>query len=133
MTVARQVVGELLDARLVAYRRFRVRLCPPWFGRIFTPSAVNLEQFFRCLVPRLELVVFDGPFRRKSIGVLDASEILLPETEENAAVDLRIAADKVMEPGFEAVASRRNPRLIGLIPGLRKTSFVSQFSRSRGK
>ena len=58
---AAEVVGELLDARLVAHRREGVRRARRWLGRIAAALTVDLVEPLRLGVVRLELVVRDRP------------------------------------------------------------------------
>ena len=59
-----QVVVQLLDARLVADRRIRVRRARPGIGGIDAAFAVNMVQVLGLGVIRLQLVVADRPRRR---------------------------------------------------------------------
>ena len=59
-----EVVGELLDARLVGHRRERVRGARRRLGRVLAAGAVDLVELLGPRVVGLELVVADRPRRR---------------------------------------------------------------------
>ena len=63
--------------------------------------AVHVEQRLGLGVIRLELVVSDGPGRREAVDMADLPEVAFAQPEQRGAVDLRIAADVVVQPGME--------------------------------
>ena len=87
-----QVVGELLDPRLVRDGRERVRSARVGLGRVLVVSAVHLVEVLRLGVVGLDLVVGDRPGRRDAVVVLELPEVLLPQAVERCAVELRRAA-----------------------------------------
>ena len=58
-----EVVGELLDPRLVRDGRERVRRTGRRLGRVLAPSAVHLVELLGLRVVGLELLVLDRPRR----------------------------------------------------------------------
>ena len=71
-----QVVGDLLDPRLMRDRRPRVLLRPVALGRVLAVVAVHLVQLLGLRVPRLEVVVGQRPGRGEPVDVLDLAEVL---------------------------------------------------------
>ena len=71
-----EVVGELLDPRLVADRRERVRRARRRLGRVLAARAVHLVELLGLRVVRLHLVVGDRPRRRDAVVVAQLAEVL---------------------------------------------------------
>ena len=128
-----QVVEQLLDARLVRHRRERVRRRCRRLGRVLAAGAVHLVELLGLGVVRLELVVADRPGRRDPAVVLELAEVLLPQPVQRRAVELRGAADEVVDLRLEGLArpgrTRCRPRRSGC---RRRPPSASQFSISRG-
>ena len=108
---ARQVVGELLDARLVRDRRMRVVAARVRLGRVLPAGTVHLVELLGLRVVRLELVVGDRPGGRDAVVVLKLAEVLPAQAVESGAVELGRAADEVVHLGLERLAARVVPRL----------------------
>ena len=107
----REVVGELLDARLVAYRRERVRRAGRRLGRVLAAGAVHVVELLGPRVVRLHVVVHDGPRRRDAVVVAQLAEILLAQAVQRGAVELRGAADAVVHLRLEGLAVAVVPRV----------------------
>ena len=99
-----EVVRELLDPRLVRHGGMRVRRARRRLGRILAPRAVHLVELLRQRVVRLELVVGDRPGRRDAVVVLQLAEVLLAQPVQRGAVELRRAADEVVDLRLERLA-----------------------------
>ena len=106
-----EVVGELLDPRLVRDRRVRIRSARGRLGRVLPARPVHLVSLLRERVVRLELVVRDRPGGRDAVVMADLSEVLLAEPVERGAVELRRAADEVVDSWLERLAVRVVPRV----------------------
>ena len=113
---ALEVVGQLLDARLVGQRRERVLGARVALGRILAMVAVDLVQVLGLRVVRLHVVVRDRPGRRDPAVVADLPEILGPEPVEGGAIELRRATDRVVDPGLERLVRLVVPGLLGHVP-----------------
>ena len=107
----RQVVGDLLDARLVGDGGPRVLLRPRALGRILAVAAVHLVQPLGLGVEGLEVVVAERPRRRDAVGVLDLAEVLRAQPVERGAVQLGGPADEVVDLRLERGA-------VGVVPGV---------------
>ena len=112
-----EVVGELLDPRLVRHRRMRVRRARRRLGRVLAARAVHLVELLGLRVVRLELVVGDRPGGRDAVVVLQLAEVLLAQPVERRAVELRRAADEVVDLRLERLA-------VLVVPGVRRDVAV---------
>ena len=101
---AGQVVGELLDPRLVRDGRERIRRARMRFGRILAAGAVHLVQLLGPRVVRLEHVVGDRPGGRDAVVMVELAEVLFPQAVERCAVELRRPADEVVHLRLECLA-----------------------------
>ncbi len=111
MAGGREVVGELLDPRLVRDRRERVRPARGRLGRILAARAVHLVELLGLRVVRLELVVGDRPGGRDPVVVAELAEVLLAQAVERRAVQLGRAADEVVDLRLERLAIPVDPRV----------------------
>ena len=71
-----EVVGELLDPRLVRDRRERVGRARRRLGRVLAARAVHLVELLGLRVVGLHLVVADRPGRRDAVVVAQLAEVL---------------------------------------------------------
>src|SRR5262249_28939703 len=110
-----RILGQLLDAGLMTYRRMRRRSACGRVGGIFTALAVNVIPMLRLSVIRFQLVVLDRPRRRNSPVVFDGTEILAPKPEQRRAIKFRIAANAVVGVGVEWIAVSIVPDFFGLV------------------
>ena len=108
-----EVVGELLDARLVADRRERVRRARRRLGRVLAARAVHLVALLGERVVRLHLVVADRPAGRDAVVVGELAEVLLAQAVQRRAVELGGAADEVVHLRLERLAVARRTRCPG--------------------
>ena len=108
-----EVVGELLDARLVADRGERVRRRRGRLGRILAARAVDLVELLGERVVRLHLRVVDRPRGRDPVVVAQLAEVLLAQAVQRGAVELRGAADAVVHLRLERLA-------VLVVPGVRR-------------
>ena len=76
-------------------------------GRILAARAVHLVQLLGLRVVRLQLVVRDRPRRRDPVVMVQLAEVLLAESVERRAVELRRAADEVVDLRLERRAACR--------------------------
>ena len=84
-------------------------------GRVVAGRAVDAVDALRLAVVGLEVGVAERPCRRGALVVLDRAEVVLAEAREARAVDLRVAADDVVDPGLEDPAGAVEPALGGLV------------------
>src|SRR5262249_51795031 len=102
--LAYEIVGELLDARLVGDGWVRIRRARKWLSRIGAAVAVDVIETLSAGVVGLEIVVCDGPRRRYAVGVFELSKVFAPHPEQRGAVKLRVAADPVVGVGVQLAA-----------------------------
>src|SRR5262249_42237788 len=110
-----EVVRELLDARLVRYRRERKWPRPRGFGRVFAGLPMHEIELLRLCVVGLEVLIGDRPRRREPAVVLDLAEVPLAQAEQDSPVELCVAADEVLLVGLEGLAVRVVPELAGQV------------------
>src|SRR5690349_14889220 len=96
-----QVVRNLLDQRLMGYRRPRVFLRPGTLGRIFAVQTSYLIQPFGLGVPGLEFLESERPGGRYAILMRDFAEVRRAQPAQGGAVELGGTADVVVHPRFE--------------------------------
>ena len=111
----RQPVVQGLDARLVRDRLVREGAARSRLARILAAFAMHVEKVLGFGVVRLEGVVLQRPLGRDAIDVLHGIEVVLAKAEQRRAVDLRVAADAVMQAGVKRLAVFAVPGLGGLI------------------
>ena len=105
-----EVVGELLDARLVGDRRERVGRARGRFGRVLATGAVHAVELLGLRVVGLHLLVGDRPRRRDAVVVAQLAEVLLAQAVQRGAVELGCAADVVVHLRLEGVVRCRRTR-----------------------
>src|SRR5665213_173505 len=110
-----QTIVQFLNARLMRDRRVGKGSACRWFGGILTTHAVHMEQMLRLAVIGFEDGILQRPRRRNAVLVPDLVEVALPHAKECSAVDLRIAANVVMQAWMEAFAILAVPGLVRLI------------------
>src|SRR5690606_24824262 len=91
-----EVVVELLDPRLVRDGRIGVVPVARWFARVDPAPAVDSVEALRGGIVRRERVVADRPRGRDSAQVAQLTEVLLSESEERRAVQLRVPSHEGM-------------------------------------
>src|SRR6516164_5014754 len=91
-----EVVGELLDARLVRDRRVGKRTRSWWLGVVLSGGAVNQVDALRLGVVGLEIFIGERPRRRDAAVVAHLAEVALAKAKEDRSVDLRVAAHVVL-------------------------------------
>ena len=96
-----QVVGELLDARLMRDRGVRVGRARRRLGRVLPPRPVHLIEVLGGRVVRLHVLIGDGPGGRQPVVVLQLAEVLLAHAVQRGAVQLGGAADEVVHLRLE--------------------------------
>ena len=120
-----QLVGELLDARLVRHRRPRIRRRAVTLGGVLTAVAVDVVERLGLAVPGLEVVVAQGPRRRDPVDVLQLAEVLRPQPVQGGPVELRGAAHVVVDLRLEGLA-------VGVVPGVLRDVLALDEHRARG-
>jgi hypothetical protein len=112
---AREVVVELLDARLVLHGRVGVVAAAGPVCRILTRLTVHEVETFGFGVPGLVVPVRERPRGGDAAVVLDFPEVLRPEPEQRGAVKLGVATHVVVLLGRELVALPVAPLLVGRV------------------
>src|SRR2546425_4496351 len=115
----RQIVGELLDPRLVAARWMRVGRAGRRVGGIHAALAVHVVEVLGLRVVGLEVLVGQRPRGREPAVVADFSEVLPAEAEERRPVELRVSTYVVVGVGGERFPPSVSPPLFGLVMALR--------------
>ena len=105
---------ELLNARLVAHRRMRIRRARRRLGRVFAALAVDMIQMLGLRVVRLQIVIGDRPRRRNAAVMPELAEVFLAQTKQRRAVELRIAADVVVRVRMQLLAVVVAPDFLGV-------------------
>ena len=113
-----EVVGELLDPRLVRDRREGIGSARRRLGRVLAARAVHLVELLGLRVVGLHLVVADRPGGRDAVVVAELAEVLLAQAVERRAVELRGAADEVVHLRLERLGRVR------VVPGVRRDVAV---------
>jgi hypothetical protein len=108
-----QIVGELLDPRLVRDGWERVRSARVGLGRVLIVSTVYLVKVLRLGVVGLDLLVRDRPRGRDPVVVPELPEVLLSQTVERCAVELRRPTHEVVDLRLEGLALVVVPRVLG--------------------
>ena len=114
----REVVRQLLDPGFVGDRRPWVLLAPVSLGRILAVAAVHLVELLGLRIPRLEVVVGQRPGGGDAVDVLQLTEVLGPQPVQGGSVQLRRAADVVVDLRLEGLAIRVVPGLGRDVPSL---------------
>ena len=99
----REIVGELLDPRLVLQSRERVRGAGRGFGGILAPVPVYLVETLGLGVVGLHRLVGDGPGGRDPILVLDLAVVLGAEPVESRSVEFGGTAHEVVHLWLETL------------------------------
>jgi hypothetical protein len=107
-----QLVGELLDPRLVRHSGMRVRRTGRRLRRVLASRSVNLVDLLGLRVVRLEVVVRDRPGRRDAVVVAKLAEVLCAQPVEGGTVELRGPADVVVDLRLERFAVRVVPGVV---------------------
>src|SRR3989441_5006123 len=114
----REVVVQLLNARLVADRWVRVRRTRPRLRGVAAALPVHVVELLGFRVVGLELVVRDRPGGRDAAVVADLSEVLFAKPEQCGAVELRVAPDPIVRVGVQLLAVPIVPDLLRLVLAL---------------
>ena len=133
VAAGRQVVEELLDARLVRHRGPRVLLAPVALGRVLAVRAVHLVEPLGLRVVRLEVVVAHRPRRRQPVDVVQLAEVPRPQPVQRRAVQLRGTTDVVVDLRLERGAVASYQVSSDMYRPSMNTAPGSQFAISRGR
>ena len=127
-----EVVGELLDARLVGDRRMGVGGAGGRLGRVLAADPVHLVALLGLGVVGLHVVVADRPGGRDAVVVLQLAEVLAAQPVQRGPVQLGGAADEVVDLRLERLAARRRTRCRRRCSGCRRTRRRPTSSGARG-
>src|SRR5262249_41256366 len=108
---ARQVVMQLLNARLVRQRWQRIRSRCRRLGRIFPACAMHLVHLLGLGVVRLHVVITDWPGWRDSVVMLELAEVFLAQSVQRGAIQLGGAAYPIVHPRLKGL-------VVLVVPGL---------------
>src|SRR6516164_3636364 len=115
MAGTREIVSELLDARLVRDGRKGVGLVAGRLGRIAAAQPVHMVEPLGLAVVRRKIPVGERPGQRNAVLVPHRCEILLAQPQQYRPIHLGIAADPVMNAGTERAALLVAPGLARLV------------------
>src|SRR5439155_21752995 len=99
-----EIVGQVLDARLVTDRRPRIWFSSGWFSRIVPAVSVDLVKLLGLTVIRFQVVVGDWPGGRNTAVMPNLAKILLPKAEKSSSVELCVAAHIVVSVRMQVTA-----------------------------
>src|SRR5437588_188695 len=92
-----EIVGQLLNAWLMANGGPGVLRIGRRFSRVFSAVAVDLIEILRLSVVGLEIVIADRPRRRNSSVVTQFTKIFFAQSEQCSPITLCVAAHVVVE------------------------------------
>jgi hypothetical protein len=104
-------VGQRLDARLVRDGGERIGCAGRGFGRVLAPRTVHLIELLGHRVVGLDVLIGDRPRRRDPAMVAKLTEVLGTQAIEGSAVQLRGAADEVVDLRLKRVS-------VAVVPGV---------------
>ena len=114
-SLPREIVAELLDARLVADRGEQVVAARAGLGRIFTAIPVHLVEMLGLGVVRLEIAVGDRPCRRETAVMANLAEVTFAQPEQRRSIKFRVAAHVVVRVRMQRLAVLVVPHLFGVV------------------
>ena len=110
----REVVGELLDARLVRDGREGIGRAGRRLGRVLAARPVHLVELLCLRVVGLHLVVADRPLGGDAVVMAQLAEVLFAQSVERRAVELGRAADEVVHLRLELLCGLGvRPEVVG--------------------
>ena len=112
---AGEVLRQVLQARLVAHRRVRVWLAGVGVRRVLAALAVHVVHALRARVVGLHLVIGQRPGWRDAAMVPQLAEVRLAQAEQRGAVELGVAAHRVVRVRMQIAACRVLPDLFRLV------------------
>ena len=115
-----EIVEQLLNPRCMAHRRITIGRASWAFGRIDAMLPVDMIKMLGLCVVGLEVLVAQRPGRRNAAVVSNLTEILLTKPQQGRAINLRIAADVILNAGKERLAVLVIPGLFGPVLGFDK-------------
>ena len=115
---AGEVLGQVLQARLVTHRRVRVWLAGAGVRRVLAALAVHMVHALRARVVRLHLVVRDRPGRRDATVVPQLPEVGFAQAEQRGAVELGVAPHRVVRVRVQVAPVGVLPDLLRLVPAV---------------
>src|SRR5690242_601003 len=110
-----QTFGDARHAGRMRHRREWIRPTVRRLGGIVADRAPNSVKTLRAVVVRRERLVVDRPRRRDAVGVFHGVKIFTPQPVENAAPELRVAADVVMGVGLKLAPGFIEPSLASAV------------------
>src|SRR5229473_1500709 len=112
---AREVVGQLLDAWLMADGRPGIRGTGRRFGRIFSAVSVHLIEILSLRVVRLQIVITKRPRGRDSAVVAQFAEILFAQTEQSSTIKLRVTTHVIVSMRMQFLTVLIEPGFLGVV------------------
>ncbi len=82
-----EVIGQLLDTRLMGNRRVGIGRAARWLGGVFAPRPMHLVQVLRFRIIRFHLLVADRPGGRNTVVMAQFAEIFLALAVEGSSVE----------------------------------------------
>src|SRR5208283_1945219 len=113
-----EVIGQLLDARLMAHRRPRIGGASRRLSGILAAFAMHLVEILGLRVVGLEIAVGDGPCWRDPATMVNFAEVALAQAKQRRPVKLGVAAHVVVGVRMKVVTVLVEPRLFGVVVGV---------------
>ena len=118
-----EIVEQLLNARRVAHRRITIGRAGGTFRRIDPALPVDMIKLLGLCVVGLEILVAQWPGRRDAAVVRNLAEVPLTKPQQRRAINLRIAADVILNAGKKGLAVLVIPGFFGPVLGFDEDSF----------
>src|ERR1700683_4182059 len=112
---AGQVVGKLLDARLMRDRRVGIRRACGRLRRVLSAFAVYLVEILGLRVIRLHILITDRPRGRNAVVMREAAEVLLAQAKQRRTVHFRRPADIMIRARLELLPILVAPKTLRYI------------------
>src|SRR5229473_5185080 len=113
-----KVVGQLLNARLMADGRPGIGGVRRRFGRIFSAVPVHLIQILGLRVVRFQIVITERPRGRDATMVANFAEIFFAQTEQSSTVKLGVATHVIISVRMQLLTVLIEPGFLGVVVGV---------------
>ena len=114
-TLPREVLTELLDARLVADWRMGIGATCWWLGRIFSTPAMHVIQALGLQVIGFEVVVGNRPSWGDATEVTNLAKILATQAEQRRSIEFCVSSHVVVRVGMQRFTVLIAPLFPGLV------------------
>src|SRR6185369_10896258 len=111
----REVVAQMLYARLVTDRGMRIRSAGTRFCWILAALAVDVIELFGLRIVRLDIIVRNRPCGRDTGVMAKLTEVFLAQSKQRSAVKLGVAADIVVRVRVKFFSVHVSPLFLSLV------------------